>query len=147
MKSTKNLGSSRVHSDLLQQNCFVRDVVRKVDLVSSKPLSSYVSLDAVTVSDGIKLVESDNPYPITPQYVDSFIESSDYRNDLTNAFKSVPSSRNLGDITDLQRASSMDTSQTIAYLEQLKSVLLANQNKSSDSSSSNNSSGEVSLNG
>lgn len=130
MKSCKNLGSSRVHSDLLQQNCFVRDVVRKVDLLSSAPPVSYVSLDSVTIPDGIKLVETENPYPITPEYVNSFVEGSDYRNDLVSALSSVSSSPNLGDIRCLQDASSMDTNQVISYLERLKSTLLS-QNKSS----------------
>lgn len=100
--------SSRIQSNLLQQNCFVRDVSRCDDLCSNDSESDFVSLDEVVQSDGIKLVPSLHPYPITVDSVNSQVESSDYRNDPVGAIaRSVPR-HNLGDIRGVQDLFSMD---------------------------------------
>lgn len=116
------VNSSRVQSNLLQQNCFVRDVTTKSTLQGRSSLDVFVSLDEVVTSKGVDLVESRHPYPVTPQYVNSFVESSDYRRDLFSAFSSSSSRPNLGDITDVQKVMAMDTSEASALYSQLKSV-------------------------
>lgn len=95
-------------SNLLLQNCFVRDLtVAKLAVVDH--VKDYISLDEVTTPNGIELRESVNPYPITPQYVNSFVDSSDYRRDPFNAVANAPVRNNLGDIAEVQRVASMDT--------------------------------------
>lgn len=111
--------SSRVQSNLLQQNCFVRDVSRCDDLCSDGSESDFVSLDEVVKSDGIKLVPSSHPYPITVDSINSQIESSDYRNDPVGAIaRSIPR-QNLGDIRGVQDLSSMDLVAARALYEAL----------------------------
>lgn len=107
--------SSRIQSNLLQQNCFVRDVLRaddlkSPDLDSEENFSSFETLDEVSVPDGIKLQRSIEVYPITPQYVNSFVDSSDYRNDPVSAVNSSLKRVNLGDISSLQKFLSLDES-------------------------------------
>lgn len=123
-----NYGSSRVQSNLLQQNCFVRDVTRKVDLGDTPKSSegSYVSLDEVTTSTGVEIRRTVEPYPITPQYVSSFAESSDYRKDPFSAITNGIRRKNLGDIVDVQRVAGMDMSSAQELYARLKVVFDAN---------------------
>lgn len=109
----------RVNSHLLQQNCFIRDCVSSC---SSEPLekcSSYLSIDEVSTPKGVELRETVNPYPITPQYVNSFADSSDYRRDPVSAINNASKRINLGDITQIQDVASMDSSQARSLYEQL----------------------------
>lgn len=117
-----NLKNSRVQSNLLQQNCFVRDVVRTTDLSVSSSPESFLSIDEVVTSKGVELKETDNPYPITPQYVKSFADSVDYHKDLLGAISSGERRSNLGDITDIQKIVSMDSEQARALYNQLSAV-------------------------
>lgn len=111
--------SSRVQSNLLQQNCFVRDVTRRNDFVQSSSPETFVSIDEVVTKDGVKLVEKEYPYPITPQYVNSFVDSSDYRKDPFSAINNGNNRVNLGDIRDLQDVASMDMEHARSLYSQL----------------------------
>lgn len=112
--------SSRVQSNLLQQNCFVRDVRRAVDLKDGEQPSSYVSLDEKIVDDGFKQEFNSYDYPITPSYVDSFIDSSDYRRDPANAIIHGHDKKNMGDVTQLQNILHMDTASQRELYAQLQ---------------------------
>lgn len=114
-----NYGSSRVQSNLLQQNCFVRDVVRKVDLKSENSDSCFVSLDEVSSENGVSFVPHKYPYPITPQYVNSFVDSSDYRRDPVSAINNGIKRQNLGDVSSIQSVLDMDSSLQRSIYEQL----------------------------
>lgn len=128
------INNSRIQSNLLQQNCFVRDVTRVGGISVSSSPESFLSIDEVVTSKGVELVESDNPYPITPQYVKSFVDSADYHND---PFGSIVSPRqNLGDITAMQKVSSMDTEQARNLYAQLSDVFSKSDSSKSDSSQS-----------
>lgn len=148
----KNVGSNRLQSNLLQQNCFVRDVVRlDTDCSLCDQPSTYVSLDEVVSSDGVKLVETSNPYPITPDYVNSFAEGSEYRLDPLNALNNSVKRRNLGDVRGIQDISNMDNDQLVSLFEQLKSrfsssaegTAPANKSSAEGAAPANKSSGEV----
>lgn len=117
--SKSNTFNSRIQSNLLQQNCFVRDAINKSELVSGQP-SEYVSLDEVVTSKGVELKESVEPYPITPEYVSSFADSADYRRDPIQAINNSVKGVNLGDITDIQKVSQLDTTEARALYDQLK---------------------------
>lgn len=137
-RSSSRSGTFRVQSNLLQQNCFVRDVTVFSESTLS-PVDSFVSLDEVSDPSGIHFEEKVYPYPITPQYVDSFIDSSDYHKDPVGALNNAVSRRNLGDLTDLQNVSSMDMSTARALYSELSRKLssapsdLSSPSKSSDS--------------
>lgn len=116
------INNSRVRSNLLQQNCFVRDSRLGKDLCCSSSPDSFLSIDEIVTSKGVELKESVNSYPITPQYVDSFVESSDYRKDPFSAISSGVERQNLGDITDVQKVISMDSEQARALYAKLSEV-------------------------
>lgn len=110
-----NSKTSRIQSNLLQQNCFVRDVLRANDLSSpdldlDENSSFFETLDEVSVPDGIKLQRSSEKYPITPQYVNSFVDTSDYHMDPLGSVSSSPRGVNLGDISVLQSLLAKDES-------------------------------------
>lgn len=117
------MNNSRVQSNLLQQNCFVRDVTNKSGLTDSSAPDSFLSIDEVVTSKGIELKESVSPYPITPQYVDSFIASSDYRRDPFGAIANGSNRKNLGDVSSMQRVAAMDSSSLSSLCSDLKSKL------------------------
>lgn len=133
------VNNSRIQSNLLQQNCFVRDVTRVGGLVTSSSPDTFLSLDEVVTSKGISLVESENPYPITPQYVKSFASSADYRKDPFAAIASSSPRTNLGDISSIQEVSSMDMEQARSLYSQLQSVFLSNPDSKPDSKPDSNS--------
>lgn len=113
--------SSRIQSNLLEQNCFVRDVTRKVDLSTKLEGDVYVSLDEVPSSNGFNMEPHQYDYPITPDYVNSFADSVDYKNDPLNAINNGVIKQNLGDVASLQELSKLDTVQQKELYAQLKS--------------------------
>lgn len=118
--------SSRIQTNLLQQNIFVRDCVRLDDLKSSVEPSNFISLDEVVTDKGVEIKETVQPYHITPDYVDSFVDSSDYRNDLSGAVMQSlrkGSSGNLGDVRDIQNIMNMPLSDARAMYDALSKRL------------------------
>ena len=80
-----------------------------IQTVQDRRTRKYFALEEQTNRDGFKgevLVEKD--YPITPEYVSSFAASSDYRSDPLGAIAAAPPRRNLGDVTQLQKALGLD---------------------------------------
>lgn len=92
----------KLSSNLLKQNCYIRDCVEEKVVTTDYSDKTYTSVDEVVTSNGVKLVENQVPYHITPQYVNSFVDSSDYRRDPVNAVINAPRRQNLGDITGIQ---------------------------------------------
>lgn len=117
-KSSGALGTSRIQSNLLQQNCFVRDCSNKSD-IKGEPMTSFDSLDEVTTDKGVELVTTKNSYHITPQYIDSFIDSADYRRDPISAINNGVKRQNLGDISAIQAVAKMDLNSQRSLFEQL----------------------------
>lgn len=112
--------NNKVVSNLLQQNCYVRDVTRADDLRSSDVRSKFSSIDEVVTSKGVELKRVVLDYPITPQYVQSFVDSSDYRRDPLQAISNAPKRSNLGDISDIQK---IDISSIKDLLSELNSKI------------------------
>lgn len=109
----------RVCSQLLAQDCYVRDCCLKRDLqaVSSSP--KYITLQESVEDSGLKQEFVEVDYPITPAYVNSYVESCDYRRDPFGAVARGGSRVNLGDITEMQSVASMDTEHARALYAQL----------------------------
>lgn len=116
---SKSLLNKPLKMGLIQQNCFVRDVyvAPKFD---PDIVTEYETIDEVVTQDGVKLVTKTLPYTITPQYVNSFVDSSDYRRDPATAVLNGVKRPNLGDIRDIQDITSMDTEQARSLYSQLQ---------------------------
>lgn len=93
----------KVKFNLIQQNIYVRENAEQV--VEDKQdyaVHSYESLDEVVTEKGVELVRSTQEYPITPESVNSFIEASNYKNNLEQALQASPRGQNIGDVAELQ---------------------------------------------
>lgn len=77
-------------------------------VITQPAVNKYFELREIQTPEGFveKLVEVD--YPITPDYVKSFANSTDYRNDLERAINEPARGANLGDLTGFQDITSMD---------------------------------------
>lgn len=114
-KSSENIP---IKTNLLKQNCFLRECVSCPVAFKRQP-GQYESLDEVSSSNGIELKPTVNDYPITPQYVNSFVDSSDYRRDPLAAIANGRGGVNLGDMRQIQEVASMDMEHAKALYNQL----------------------------
>lgn len=112
--------SRRVVTNLLQQNCYVRDKVLGTDLKNDYCVKTYISIDESVDQSGLKIVYNEYPYPITPGYVNSFVDSTDYRKDPLNAIANGACRSNLGDVTKIQDILKLDSSVQRSVYEQLR---------------------------
>ena len=87
---------------------------------SKKADKTYYELQTIETSNGFveKLVEVD--YPITKEYVASFEQSANYKNDIDGAIANGTNAPNLGDITAYQDALKMDTELISSLADRLK---------------------------
>lgn len=112
-----------LQTNLISQNCFIRDIAPVVDLKTDYPEEFYESMEEVVDTDNPSLshVRKVYPYEITPEYVNSFAESSDFRKDPVSAIVNAPQGRqNLSDIRDYQKVSDMDDTSARNLFEELK---------------------------
>lgn len=107
MKETK----IPIETNLIQQNCFIKIANKSSDEMKPFCHTQYFELQRKTVSNGIveDLVAVD--YPINPESVKSYADSSDYRNDPNGALAKSVKKTNLGDVTQAQEAIKLDTQQ------------------------------------
>lgn len=111
----------RVVSRLLSQDCYVRYKEPVLDARRDYSQTDYVTQDEVVEVDGIKVVRRVEPYPITPEYVNSFASACDYKSDPLNNLG--VSRLGLGDITALQDAH--DVEGLVALRDRITSALSA----------------------
>lgn len=109
----------QVPLNLIQGQFVSRKHKLQEGVVVQPALKKYYELREISTDNGIyeKLVEVD--YPITPDYVKSFANSTDYRNDIESALNSPAPGANLGDMTDLQAIACMDMSAVKELQEKL----------------------------
>lgn len=112
--------TKRIQSNLLQQNCYLRDISLKHDLQSVQSDYYYESLDEVTTPSGVDFRKEQVSYHITPDYVDSFSDSVDYRVDPVGAVANGVKRTNLGDISGVQDVLRMDMDSQRSLFEKLK---------------------------
>lgn len=91
---------TRVKCNLLQAEVYVRFPVRVCE--DKTEVTKYVELQKNPIKNGVieEFVEVD--YPITPEYVNSFADSADYRKNPDVIAQAHPK-QNLGDVTEVQR--------------------------------------------
>lgn len=116
------MSDKKIVTNVLRQNCFVREVVRS-DSVISQP-DKYLALDEVVRPDGTgsDLNYHVEDYPITPEYVNSFADSADYHNDPLAAISNSKPRQNLCDLTTFQRVMDMDCEQARGLYAQLSKI-------------------------
>lgn len=98
----------KVPCNVLKQNCYIRDCVSLNDDKSVYDDRTFKSLEEKQTISGIDIEVVDVPYPITPQYVNSFVDSADYRKDPVSAINNGHHRTNLGDVSGLQNVLGMD---------------------------------------
>lgn len=81
---------------------------------------TYKELQVIETADGIKEQLVDVDYPITSEYVASFEQSANYKNDVDGAIAGGISAKNLGDVTEYQKVLAMDTELISNLAERLK---------------------------
>lgn len=120
--STLRDKTRRLDCNLIKQNVYVRDFVAPYDSFV-EPVSQYPELKREDTQFGFeeKVVVSD--YPITPESVNSYAETADYRNNLQEALNSPSRGKGLGDIRDLQELQNLDTSVIRERLAALNAAL------------------------
>ncbi|UPW41997.1 hypothetical protein [Dipodfec virus RodF1_43] len=126
--------SKKVFSKLLQQNVYLSDTRQAEDLAAATPQYDYVSIDEVTVANGIQIRETVNSYDITPETVNSYVDSCDYRTDMYAATQQPARGQNLGDVASLQNVMNMDLEQAKTLYAQLEQRFAASKKKKTVSS-------------
>lgn len=117
----------KIVTNIIKQNCYRSDVVDYTPPVTSRS-KVYESWDSVSTANGIEIKKSIEPYNITPEYVNSFSEKVNYKNDLV-ASASLPPKPNVGDVSLLQEI----MSKSPAEIEQIRAALIEKYNKPVDS--------------
>lgn len=112
-----NSVNKRVQTNLLEQNVYVRDMLPPFDEKKDYLIDSYIGLDTVVGDMCEKDVLSGNPYPITPDSVNSYADSTDYRTDPLAAMNSSAPGKNIGDVAMYQKILSMDPLERKTFLE------------------------------
>lgn len=120
IKANSKKNTQRVYLNLIQQEVYFRNPEILTSNPGKKASKTYYELKEVIQADGSrieKLVEVD--YPISAESVKSYVESTDYKRNLEQAFNAPPKGRNLGDVVDMQKLLSMDKQQILEVYNQL----------------------------
>lgn len=121
---TVNLGETkRIQTNLLEQNCYVRDFVSPFDEKNDYQNKTFVSLDEKIVDDGVKEVYTQNDYPITPESVNSYSDSVDYKVDPLAAVNLPAAGKNIGDVSMYQKILEMNPIERRAFLDSLNAAI------------------------
>ena len=110
----------KVHSNIIAQDCYLREVTPKVVKKSEYAPRRFPSLVEVPDSVGVHYDLRDFDYPITPESVKSYVDSTDYKRDPAAAIAAGSRGVNLGDITELQRVTNSDVSAVRLTLEKIQ---------------------------
>lgn len=95
----------KIKSNLVQQDCYLRHFVPLTQLKKRAPIKTYVDVVEVDeLVDGVpthREIYKEVPYPHTPETLNSYRSSCDYKTDPANAVR--PARENLGDVTEAQK--------------------------------------------
>lgn len=108
-------------SNLLKQNCYILDFRPPYDEKKDYLQDKYTELVENADWNGITFQFVEKDYPITAEYVQSFLAGSDYRLDYANSVGLPARGINLGDVTNIMEILSKDTTE----LSQLNKDYLA----------------------
>lgn len=124
----------RVVMNLLQQDVYVRDFVSPFDEKRDYLQDDYVSMDLTVRSapDAASVdVFSKQPYPITPEYVNSYADGTNYRLDVSQAVSRPAPGVNLGDVAAMQDLMKLSPDQLRGVVERLVSLIRVSPGASS----------------
>lgn len=121
-------GQVSLKTNLIQQNCYVRICAPCVDLNTQQSEKFYESMEEITEGDCLRHVKSTVPYEITSDYVNSFADSADFRNDPMNAIVNSVPRQGLGDVREFQKINEMDDTQAALLYKQLQERFSKAQN-------------------
>ena len=110
----------KVHSNIISQDCYLREITPKVVKKSEYAARRFPSLVEVPDSVGVHYDLRDFDYPITPESVKSYVDSTDYKRDPAASTAAGSRGVNLGDITELQRVTNSDVSAVRLTLERIQ---------------------------
>lgn len=111
----------KLKTGLVRTNVYIHEVAPLVDKKSIYHDKYYLSMEEKIGEDNaLRHVVSEIPYEITPDYVNSFTDSADYRRDPVAAVINSTPRQNLGDVTEFQKINELDDSQAAALFAQLK---------------------------
>lgn len=122
--------SKMVRSNIIAQDCYIRDVSPKVVKKSEYAVRRFPSLVEVPSSVGVHYDLCDFDYPITPESVKSYVDSTDYKRDPAAAIAVGSCGVNLGDITELQRVTNSDVSSVRLTIEKIQKAAEASAGSS-----------------
>ena len=120
----------KVHSNIIAQDCYIRDITPKVVKRSEYAARRFPSLVEVPDSIGVHYDLRDFDYPITPESVKSYVDSTDYKRDPAAAIAAGSRGVNLGDLTELQRVTGCDVSAVRLTLERIQKAAEASAGSS-----------------
>lgn len=125
----------RVKGNLIQQNCYIRDVVPPRDVRTVYCDKTYSVLETVQEGNSVRDEVKVKPYPITPEYVNSFADSCDISRDLGCLQTNVRhGDQNLGDVREIQKMSKMSLSEIHSMIEHLQQVVAEKKSEGLDTS-------------
>lgn len=102
------------------RNCFAEDPHTPRQLPEKVSPTYFAEEKTVDYVEGEKRRMVEKEYPITPEYVASFVEATDYKNGVASQ---MSARQNLGDIREAQKAGSMDTAEFVAMVADLQKKL------------------------
>lgn len=117
----------KVKMNLIQQDVFIRAESPAVDIKKDYLISSYTSSDEVVQSDGVKIVNTVQEYPITPESVNSYADGTNYRIDPSAAASRGAPGVNVGDVAALQDLFSKSPDEIASALGALREKILASR--------------------
>lgn len=117
--SAKKNPTRRVRCNLLEAEVYVR---YPVCLIDGKPVRQYCELQEIPCANGVIENYVAVDYPITPESVNSYADSADYKKNPDIVMQAVPR-QNLGDISEVQKVLANDMSAMREMLAQSKDVI------------------------
>lgn len=121
----KMSNSKKVYSNVLQQNCFVRQIAPLFDKKSKFIDSDFWQLDREVTPDGYREKLVKYPHKVTPDSVNSYADSTNYRIDTENFVLGSGRNYQSADVRAIQDIASMDSEQARVYLDELQSRINA----------------------
>lgn len=115
----------KVHCNIISQDCYIRDVTPKLVHKTEYKPRKFSSLVEVPDTLGIRYELKEFDYPVTPESVKSYVDSTDYKRDPSAAVGLPARGVNLGDMTTLQRVTNCDLSAVRSVLERLQAAAKA----------------------
>lgn len=106
------------------KNCFRLD--GNNDQTTPHPVrfgKTYFELQRRTHQNGVSEEFVEVEYPHTPARVNSYVDVADYKRDPFTAITNSKPRANLGDVRDIQEVMKMDSSERLAYYNNLRSAI------------------------